>query len=292
MTNGFDTAWGEVTLVLFTTLAPSGVFAIVLIALFLIFAPIEVEVRRRINQFLVIPLAISMLGLVASATHLGNPANALYVFMGVGRSPLSNEVFSAIVFLFFGGVYWLYSFTQKERITLQKAWLALVVLSAIPFITTIAFAYNAETIISWNTVYVPLNLWLNAIVGGPILALGTLQVAHVPLLAERRFSWVLCVIALGALVANVTSMILQSIGLSSIENFLVNASDLVPHYNVMIAAYAIFACAGITLYARPLFKKKLPSLQGGVAANFLVLAGIFITRFSFYMMHMTVGLGV
>ena len=44
-----------------------------------------------------------MVGLVASATHLGNPANALYVFLGVGRSPLSTEVFCAVVFLALGG---------------------------------------------------------------------------------------------------------------------------------------------------------------------------------------------
>ncbi|MFR1640267.1 MAG: DmsC/YnfH family molybdoenzyme membrane anchor subunit [Eggerthellaceae bacterium] len=44
----------------------------------------------------------------AASTHLGNPANALFVFLGVGRSPLSNEVFCAVVFLPLAGVYWLY----------------------------------------------------------------------------------------------------------------------------------------------------------------------------------------
>ena len=53
-----------------------------------------------------------MVGLVASATHLGNPSNALYVFLGVGRSPLSTEVFFAVVFLALAGLYWLVRFRR------------------------------------------------------------------------------------------------------------------------------------------------------------------------------------
>ena len=107
MTTGFETALGEITLVLFTTLAPSGVLGFSIMAGALAFGRFDRDVRSRINQFLCIPLMISMVGLIASATHLGNPANALYVFMGVGRSPLSTEVFCAVIFLFLAGVYWL-----------------------------------------------------------------------------------------------------------------------------------------------------------------------------------------
>ena len=57
-----------------------------------------------------------MVGLVASATHLGNPANALYVFTGVGRCPLSTEVFAAVIFLALAGVYLLYSFVEHPRV--------------------------------------------------------------------------------------------------------------------------------------------------------------------------------
>lgn len=95
MISGFDTAFGEVTLVLFTTLAPSGAVALAIVAAVLLFAKLGDDVRARINKFMCIPLVVTMVGLIASATHLGNPANALYVFMHVGSSPLSNEVSSA-----------------------------------------------------------------------------------------------------------------------------------------------------------------------------------------------------
>lgn len=71
-----------------------------------------------------------MVGLVASATHLGNPANALYVFVGVGRSPLSTEVFCAVVFLALAGVYWLYSFAERPRRGLQRGWMAALIVAS------------------------------------------------------------------------------------------------------------------------------------------------------------------
>ena len=70
MISGFDTALGEVTLVLFTTLAPSGAVALVLVAAVLL-SKFESAMRVRISTFMCIPLVVTMVGLVASATHLG-----------------------------------------------------------------------------------------------------------------------------------------------------------------------------------------------------------------------------
>ena len=292
MMNGFETAWSEVTLVLFTTLVPSGVFALMVTAAYLIMTTLTDRERRAINKFLVVPLSISMLGLIASATHLGNPANALYVFMGVGRSPLSTEVFFAIIFLIFAGLFWLYSFTEKQHVLLQKVWLGAIILASIAFIGAIAFAYDAKTIISWNTVYVPLNLWFNAGVGGPLLALLTLQLAKAPLLTQKSFTRDLCFVAGISLVANIISMVLQTIDLASIKNSYYSLAEMVPFYSVVIALFAVFSVIAIALYAWPLRQSRLPSLKVSVVACIAVLAGIFLTRFFFYMMHMTVGLGV
>lgn len=121
---------------------------------------------------------VSMVGLVASATHLGNPANALYVFVGVGRSPLSTEVFCAVVFLALAGVYWLYSFAERPRRGLQRGWMGALIVASGAFVTSVAFAYAADTIVSWDTWHVPANLWLNALVGGPLLALLGLRLAR------------------------------------------------------------------------------------------------------------------
>ena len=103
--DGFSVALSEITLVLFTTLAPSGAVAYLLMSLPVLSGRAAGDTARRLNQLTCLPLLVAMVGLVASATHLGNPANALYVFTGVGRSPLSTEVFAAVIFLALAGVY-------------------------------------------------------------------------------------------------------------------------------------------------------------------------------------------
>lgn len=291
MLSGFDTAFGEITLVLFTTLAPSGVMAYVLMGLPLVRGGLSAEMRRRINKFMSIPLVVSMVGLVASATHLGNPANALYVFLGVGRSPLSTEVFCAVVFLALAGVYWLYSFAERPRENLQRVWMALALVAGVVFVTAIAFAYASETIVSWYTVYVPLNVWLNALVGGPLLALlGLRAAAWEPL--EGLFGRALVGLSGIALAVNVVSFGLQSAQLPNIENAFITAADLVPYYGVMIALFGVLCMGGVGLVAAALFGKARLSMLRCVTSSILVLAGIFVMRFAFYMMHMTVGLGV
>lgn len=291
MITGFTRALSEITLVLFTTLAPSGVFAFMVMCAVLIGGKLDDTLRRRINQFLCIPLVISMVGLVASATHLGNPANALYVFMGVGRSPLSTEVFCAVLFLLLAATYWLYSFARTPRLRLQKIWAGLVVLCGTIFITAIAFAYHAETIVSWHTWYTPLGIWLNALVGGPLLALLSLQVAQAEPVIKRAGK-ALCFISAGALGANTLVLGLQGAALPTLQNSFGTAADLVPFYGVLVVAFFLCCLAGILLFWLPLRKKQLPKLSHALIACTLVLVGIFLVRFAFYLMHMTVGLGV
>ena len=291
MASGFETALGEITLVLFTTLAPSGVFALMIMSASLMRGGLDGALRRRIDQFLCIPLMVSMVGLVASATHLGNPANALYVFMGVGRSPLSTEVFCAVVFLMLAGVYWLYSFAQRPHVGLQRAWSGAIVVAGAVFITAIAFAYDAKTIVSWNTVYVPLNLWLNALVGGPLVALLGFRAAKADF-AAGAVGRALCALAAVALVANTVTFALQGAEYPSIVNSFGTAADLVPAYGFLVAFFFASCAVGIGLDWAALKKGRLPRLGVAVAACAIAYAGIFVMRFSFYMVHMTMGLGL
>lgn len=303
MSTGFATAFSEITLVLFTTLAPSGAVAYALMSLPIIRGRLSDDAHRRIDKALCIPLIVSLVGLVASATHLGNPANALYVFMGVGRSPLSNEVFSAVIFLAFSGVYWLYSFAVKPRRLLQRLLAVGACASAIACITAIAFAYSASTIVTWDTPFSPLSLWTNALLGGPVLAIVGLRAAQWKS-RGNRFGRLMLVLAVAALVACLVVYALQGAALSSMENAVGRAADLVPHYPWCVAAFALLAAAGILVDGLVLFnprcaKSDLASademtitLARASAAALLVLASIFVMRFSFYMMHMTVGISL
>ena len=302
MSPGFAAAFSEITLVLFTTLAPSGAVAYALMSLPIVKGGLADDVHRRIDKALAIPLIATLVGLVASATHLGNPANALYVFMGVGRSPLSNEVSCAVVFLAFAGVYWLYSFAVKPNRTLQRVLAACACVGAAVCVTAIAFAYSARTIVSWDTPFAPAALWLNALAGGPVLAIVGLRFARWKSWGNR-YGCAMIALAVAALAACVVVYGLQGAWLSSVENSVRAATDLVPGYAAQVVAFALFALAGIAVDAVPLAKalRKRASSPAGemtlsipraAVASALVFVGIFTMRFSFYMMHMTVGISV
>ena len=296
---GLQTALHEITLVLFTTLAPASIFSCILIALLLFFSEFEAKEYIRVQHMAVLPLSLAMVGLVASATHLGTPSNALYVLTGIGRSPLSNEVATAIVFLGLNGLCWLYSFTLKPRIGIQKIWNILNAISGIFCINMIAFAYSEPTILTWNTWHVPANIWLSALAGGPLITFLTLRYAHVPL-KNLSCSTTLPVGgsiagALGALV-----LVLQIHDLKFIRNGIGTADELVGLYPLMVGIYLLCLIVAYVLTLRAIHQTKhvdAPhsaevSLLALVAATLIFFAGLFIIRFGFYMMHMTAGISL
>ena len=305
MISGFDTALGEVTLVLFTTLAPSGAIALVLVAAVLLFSKLESTMRARISTFMCIPLVVTMVGLVASATHLGNPANALYVILHFGSSPLSNEVVSAVGLLACSGLYWLYSFSVKPFAWLQRLLLAMIAATGIVFVAMVSLAYSVDTIVTWSLPMVPISLWLNALVGGPLLAAITLYAAQWRALAGR-FGLLLMTVPFIALAANMVAYIGQGRLLNGVANSVVAAADLVPHYRTMLLAFALMCFAGCVLAALTMHAVSRETVAHGggelafskrvlvrlLVACLLVFAGIFVMRFAFYMMHLTVGLAV
>lgn len=288
---GLNIALSEITLVLFTTLAPSGTVALIIIAAMLVRDRFDTAAIARISQFLCIPLIITMVGLVASATHLGNPSNALYVFMGVGRSPLSNEVFCAVLFLGLTGSYWLYSFTRTRRKTLERIWLICIILSGIAFLDRVGMAYSVDTIVTWNSPLMPISLWLNALLGGPLLALLSLYAADGSCVSARLRA-TLCSMSAIALILNTAVLALYGSELAGLRNSMVQANDLVI-YPLFICAFAALSGAGVIVeFATMRAQSASKDMRRQVLACTLVLTGIFTIRFAFYMLHMTVGMAV
>lgn len=312
--SGFAIAFGEITLVLFTTLAPSGAVAYLIMGLPVLFGRADGAAARCLNKLTCLPLVVTMVGLVASATHLGNPSNALYVFTGVGRSPLSTEVVCAVIFLALAGVYWLYSFAETPRRWLQRAMLLAIDGAIVAFVTAVAWAYDVGTIITWSLPLVPVALLLNSLAGGPIIALLGFALARFPV---GRGAAVLTGVSAAALVANTAVYVVLGVELAPLANELASVAQLVPVYPAWVSSFAVLGAAGIAVAWRACRAAGRPA--GGrpattaasealsdtkaskaprrtvillAAATALVLAGIFAMRFVFYMTHLTVGLGV
>ena len=173
MTSGFD----AFSLGLFTSLAPAGVVAFLALALVRLWSR-DRTASVRIDRMIALPFSVVLIGFIASATHLGTPANALHVFSGVGRSPLSNEVLSAVAFLFLVGSYWMMAFKERFPDAVAKPWLALACLAGIALIACTSMAYNVDTVPTWDTAFTPANLVLAALLAGPVLGLLFLELAE------------------------------------------------------------------------------------------------------------------
>ena len=296
-----ETALNEISLVLFTTIAPAGVVGYLVMAAAIMRAGDEAR-ANAIGHYLVVPLVLAISGLIASATHLGTPANALYVLSGIGRSPLSNEVVAAVAFLALGGIYWIVSFRDDLSRTFRIAWLGATVVAGLAFVGFIGVAYSVPSVPTWNLPAAPVTLWLNAFSSGPLVGLLGLELARQE--AGRRAAVGLLAMVGCAAVANAAVLAWEWQELASIVTTTTRALDLVVPLPVMVAAFLALEALAVALSGVAAVARRLPAtgdpfaraqrartvrLALSIAGVAVALAASFAVRFAFYAMHMTVG---
>ncbi|MEG2006941.1 MAG: DmsC/YnfH family molybdoenzyme membrane anchor subunit [Raoultibacter sp.] len=284
MESGFE----AFSLSLFTTLSPAGTLGFITVAFAVLVLKPDEACTQRLNRLLALPLSCVLIGFIASATHLGTPANALHVFSGIGRSPLSNEVFAAICFLAAGGSYWMVMFKERFPATLAKIWLGVACIAGIGFIAMTSVAYSVFTVPTWNTIFVPANLVFSGLLAGPIIGMLTYTLADYQ---HNGYAVALTVLATIALVVGSLCLFAQNADLAHLANNEIIAATMVPHYRELIWAHVALGCLGIacTTFSlkHTLSKRKRIALRGGAC---LILCGaVFLTRIAFYHMHMTIG---
>ena len=198
----------------------------------------------------------------------------------------------------------------------------------VAFVLAVAFAYNVDTILTWSLPLVPASLILNALFGGPLLALagfalasrglGAAPTAELPIahtapegaskahvepgkaskaqpaaarvFPSRRGARILLALATTACAANVAVYAVLGFQLQGIENELVSAADLVAGYPAVFAVLSASALALAWCTAIKCERHQSPAPLA--AASILAFVAIFLMRFTFYMSHLTVGLGV
>ena len=193
----FDGGFSATSLAVFTALAPAGAVAFACLAAFLLVNRSQSrDWRDMLAHLLFIPLAIAWVGFIASATHLGTPANALHAINGLGRSPLSNEVVSTVAFLFFAGMAWMYSYRERPKASVMNGLLAISIVCVIVMLFHTSFAYSIATVPTWDTWLTPANLCATALLSGPALATTVLQAARV---RAGKWPYALVLIAAAAL---------------------------------------------------------------------------------------------
>lgn len=234
---GLDFALNDICLAVFTTLAPGATLAYVVLACTLLFGKLDDRLRQRIESWLIVPLAVATIGLVASATHLGTPSNALYVFRTIGSSPLATEVFFAVFFLGTACSYWLGCIYIEGHKVLRGLWLLASIVAAGLFIAGTDLAYAMPTVITWDTTLAQVILPCTAFACMTPLALLIYTCSGYT--SKVRLMRVLAGISLVATAASCILMAMQHMELGTQRNAFGTAAELVPLYPAAIALFGI-----------------------------------------------------
>ena len=283
-------------LLLFTVLGPSGAVGFVIASLFAIFAPKKASWAFRLQRCLLIPIAVCMVGLVIAATHLGTPRNALYVLLGAGRSPLSNEMVATLLFLALAWLFWLMLATRRMPTTLAKGWLVVASVAGLAMVAETALAYSIETIPAWNSPVAPWMFLFGSVVLGCAVALGTLRTARVEI---PRWSWWTVVALQGAgVLGGAVAMVMFRNDLEGVSSALVDLWSLVPNYELFVGAFSLLGFAAVASAALGLITiahqgqeaLSLPPAKWLVASAAFAAFAVVAMRIPFYLLYMTVGL--
>lgn len=307
---GFAFALNDIGLAVFTTLAPVGAISFIVLALVILAGRLPADQRTCLESWLIVPLVMATVGLIVSATHLGTPSNALYVFARTGLSPLSTEVCTAILFLGLAGSYWLGGLYLKGEAlgvrVARGAWLSLGVAAALLFLYGTTKAYDFWTVVSWCTPWALANLPLAGCASAVPLSLAVLVAAG----QERRvrLAYTLLGVGVATTAGAVLAMAAQYDHLEQLSNGWGDAVDLVPLYGPVMLVYAVGqlgvlgGCVAVLrrfwcleapgqrpfdVEHRTLEERRARTRLAILAAVSLVLT--FIVRFEFYRMHMTAG---
>lgn len=287
MGSGFS----EAPLALFTTLAPSGAAAfIVLFAALMLAGPaLDREALRRLDKWTTLPVVVLLVGFVCVFFHVASPLGALGVFSGIGSSPLSNEVLVGVLAAAAAVLYWALGLAGKlgdAQSTLRRVLLAVAGCLALVFAAFCGMAYMIETIPTWNTPLSVVEMLGFALAGGGVLGAATLALAKVELPAG---AWKAAAgIALAGVVVGTVGLCAHMASLGGISNIWGSAADLVPAFGGMIAVFAVCGAAG----AAVVFAQGKCSFAAFVpcAAFAVVAVGIFVARIAFYGVYMSIAL--
>ncbi|OCG31574.1 hypothetical protein A9G34_02170 [Gilliamella sp. Choc4-2] len=142
----------------------------------------------KINRMNMASLIVMAAAMLIASLHLGHPFRAFNVIWGIGRSPMSNEIFSfgllfgitlvCVLLTYFSyhddGKKWLLVSSLCQRIyqipNLSKILSLLLVFFSLIFVWMIVLTYMLPTVKTWNTYYTAIQMYTSMLVLGGIAA--------------------------------------------------------------------------------------------------------------------------
>lgn len=284
-----EAAFAELPLALFTTLAPAGAGAFIALACAFLTSSFSDEQLKKIDRMTLVPFIVVLVGFACSFFHLASPLHAVGVFAGTGTSPLSNEIVAGCVFVVVALVYVALALAGKLSGGARKGFACVVAVVAVVFACFTGMAYMMDTIASWNTPLLPLEVLGFCLVGGAAFGALVLGLAGSfgPVLAGSGKTALLAVGVVGA-VLGACAAGAQIGGVSGMANALVSGADLVAAAMPALVAGIVVVLAAAGLLFAALRGAGSTALAGAAVAAALV--GIFCLRLAFYATQISVGL--
>jgi len=177
----------ELPLVFFTVLGQMGAGAVLISAIYYLINN-QAQNTVKIERINIAALIIMALAMAIASLHLGHPLRALNVIFGIGRSPMSNEIFSfGVLFgITFASVLLAYfakpnngnklTFIKKliNRINkipgIGKIIAILLITVSLFFVWMIVETYMIPTVKNWDTYYTALQMYTAMLILGGVLA--------------------------------------------------------------------------------------------------------------------------
>lgn len=279
----------ELSLALFTTLAPIGAGAFIALAVAFFTTKFSDEQLKKIDRMTTIPVVVLVVGFICAFFHLASPMHAFGVFAGLGASPLSNELLAGVVFAVLAIVYWIVALAGKLGEGARKGFAAVVAVMAIVFACFTGAAYMMETIASWNTPMVPVAVLGFSLLGG--ICLGVLVLALSGALedaAKGGFKMAALAVLIVGLVLGVAGLLVQVMSVSGMSNALVDGADLVAAASAPMWIGVV--CMVVAAAAAFMALRNTKSTALAAAAPVLAVVGVFAARLAFYAVQLSVGL--
>lgn len=289
-------AFAELPLALFSTLAPMGAGAFLILAILFSTTSMEEDAARRIDKLTAIPVGLVIVGFIAAFFHLASPLHAFGVFSGIGSSPLSNELVAGCLFTLVMLVYWIAAMVGKLGAGARKGLLWVCAVLGIVFAWFTGAAYMIDTIPSWNTIAGPVQMVGFALIGGAAISVLMLTLAkHAQALKTPPLKTALLAVMAAGLVLVIGGVAAQAAAVSGMSNALVSGSDLVGSVMLVIVCGIIClvgtgVCDAFAVRASGAGEGALAGASWGAAV--LALVGILLVRLAFYGMQLSVGLSI
>ena len=282
-----ENAMAELPLAIFTTLVPFGAGAFIMLAVSFFTTKFGEAELKKLDKLSLVPLAVVAVGFVASFFHLASPFNAFGVFSGIGSSPLSNEIAMGIVFFVVALVYCAMAFLGRLSDGARKPFAVAVAVLAVLFAVFTGLAYMMPTIASWNTPLVPVEMVGLTLLGGASLGTTLVVACREPGAETASFASAAFILAAVGFVAALVALIGHYGVLEALSSAFVTGVSLAEGVTGYLAAFGVCGLAAVAALAA-CWKK--PGLGLAAAAAVLSVAAIFLVRFAFYAIQLSVAL--